>query len=351
MRARTCKPVAALVFAIGMGVARGEPAGQPPATLHLLAAEGRTVQLRALVDGGAPVDAPDNRRRTALHWAVIKGEAEAVALLLDLGADPNAPEELGATPLHWAAMKGHWKIVPLLVRRGARVDARNVYGMTPLHESANADAVRTLVEAGANVNAVDDRGMTPLHLAQSDDVATALLARRADLRIRAKNRRTAMEIMLHPELIHRGLVVRTWRPSGRLKAEQGTMELTLRNISEDPLDSLEISFASKACTAGVIRGLGLAPGQREVIAVPLRKTDGVAGGEYPMVGSVRALGKDLGSFTATIDTREQVTLEDQGMIRLGKVTLEQGPPVWHYIVYAAVPLAVVVFWVVRRRRS
>ena len=59
------------------------------------AAEGDTDRVRALLEGGEPVDQRDDNGRTALIAAAAGGHTEAVFALLDGGADPLAKDDRG----------------------------------------------------------------------------------------------------------------------------------------------------------------------------------------------------------------------------------------------------------------
>ena len=110
--------------------------------------------LRALVDGGHPMNAPiaaalgdDDRLRallrtasrddvqTAFGLAVINGRLNAARLALDAGADVNAsaPVHAHGTALHQAAINDDPALVELLLERGARTDlCDTLWDGTPL---------------------------------------------------------------------------------------------------------------------------------------------------------------------------------------------------------------------------
>jgi ankyrin repeat protein len=58
--------------------------------------------VRALLDGGADVNAADFGRTTAMSLAARHGCADLVRLLLDARADANRADDEGMTPLLWA---------------------------------------------------------------------------------------------------------------------------------------------------------------------------------------------------------------------------------------------------------
>jgi hypothetical protein len=88
----------------------------------LLAAvrKGDVAAVKALLDGGVPVDTKFRYDRTALSFAADRGHADIVTLLLDRGANVNAPDTFyKATPLVWAAQNEHVDAVKILLARGA----------------------------------------------------------------------------------------------------------------------------------------------------------------------------------------------------------------------------------------
>jgi hypothetical protein len=314
-------------------------------------------ELRArLGDGAAGSVHVDEKERgsewTPLHVAAIAGHAEAASVLLERGADPNARGRYDMTPLHWASMRGRAEVVSLLVKRGARHDARNIYGLTPLHEAADEHVVRVLVEAGASLRVADDRGMTPLHLSRNKRVARALLERGASLTMRTREGRTPWQTMVWDQLEPRGIMIQSVGTSARLRGAEGRTELSLRNVSPRAIDGLSLSAESVACTVAVTpaRVPALQPGQMAAFTLVLKRRTAVADGEHPLAMSVSAGGKPLGTVGLVVDTHRTETAEDRGQIRIGRGALVPKPSRWQYVAYAAVPLLVVVAWLVWRRR-
>jgi len=78
-----------------------------------------------LVAMGAAAD-----RSAALAVAAARGETEQVKALLDGGAEIEATGKDGRTPLMLAAQHGRLEVVRLLLARGARTDARDPSGFT-----------------------------------------------------------------------------------------------------------------------------------------------------------------------------------------------------------------------------
>ena len=69
---------------------------------------------KALVDGGADVDANDGTG-TALMGVAFKGHAEIVEYLLKEGADPAATNATGQTAVDFARMGGHQGVAAMLI--------------------------------------------------------------------------------------------------------------------------------------------------------------------------------------------------------------------------------------------
>ena len=69
-------------------------------------------------------------RSAALAAAAAKGQTEQVRALLDGGADIEAAGKDGRTPLMLAAQHGHQETVRLLLAHGAKTEARDAAGFT-----------------------------------------------------------------------------------------------------------------------------------------------------------------------------------------------------------------------------
>jgi uncharacterized protein len=107
-----------------------DPASGPdPETVDLahalfdLARQGRTEQLAAYVDAGAPVDLTDPAGNTLLMLAAYHGHAALVRELAERGADVDRLNDRGQSPLAGAVFKGEQDVVDALLERGASPDA------------------------------------------------------------------------------------------------------------------------------------------------------------------------------------------------------------------------------------
>lgn len=110
----------------------GPPAetdGPPPEAVdlaHLLfdmARQGRTEQLAAYVDAGAPVDLTDPDGNTLLMLAAYHGHADLVSQLAERGADVGRLNDRGQSPLAGAVFKGEDEVVGVLLAAGADPEA------------------------------------------------------------------------------------------------------------------------------------------------------------------------------------------------------------------------------------
>jgi hypothetical protein len=147
--------------------------------LHVAALYGRTAAVRLLLERGADVKAGDILRFTALQWGAVGGSVAVVQLLLDAGSDINAVCTSQRAALHWAAVTGRTGVVELLVASGADVHLRDRWGTTALREAAargHTAALRVLLAAGADVHAANIDGATPLAAARDGGHAGAAQA-------------------------------------------------------------------------------------------------------------------------------------------------------------------------------
>ncbi|KAL2270538.1 hypothetical protein VTJ83DRAFT_2722 [Remersonia thermophila] len=137
--------------------------------LELAIAQGEIDIFRALIDGGADIEARGPLGRLPLRVAVEMGHEAIVNLLLQMRADFNKPvDERKSRALHVAAENGRESCLKMLIEKGANLEATDNQGQTPLHNAAcreNETCLWMLIEAGANLEAQSRKHRTPLQLA------------------------------------------------------------------------------------------------------------------------------------------------------------------------------------------
>lgn len=104
--------------------------------------------VRALIQGGAKVDACDGVKRcTALHMTARRDNVEAAEVLLECGANIEARDSLGETPLRRAVNCGQKRVAALLLAKGADPHSVGSKGITPL-SAAYKRTARSLQKLG-----------------------------------------------------------------------------------------------------------------------------------------------------------------------------------------------------------
>ena len=197
-------------------------------------ADDLTDTVRALLAGGANVDARDDDGTTPLHLAATSGDAAAIRALLTGGANVNARDKDGFTSLHGVAVWGDSAAaVRALLAGGANVNARSKDGFTPLHGVAvlgDVAAIRTLLTGGANVNAHSKDGFTPLHTAVSRKTLLAVLEADADGSLDELSR--ALSKVMGRDTLHEN--------------ERETSAAFLKGVADDRTDTVRALLAGGA---------------------------------------------------------------------------------------------------------
>ncbi|XP_008055780.1 cyclin-dependent kinase inhibitor 2A [Carlito syrichta] len=121
--------------------------------LATAAARGRAEEVRALLEAGAPPDAPNRHGRTPIQ-VMMMGSARVAELLLLHGAEPNCADPATLTrPVHDAAREGFLDTLVALHRAGARLDVRDAWDRLPVdlaEELGHRDVARYLQAAAGD---------------------------------------------------------------------------------------------------------------------------------------------------------------------------------------------------------
>jgi ankyrin repeat protein len=177
-RGRAPARIPLALAALLLGSVAAAPADSPVADA---ARRGDRAAVRALLQGGADVNAAQGDGMTALHWAAENGDSEMARMLVYAGARTEAVTRNGAyTPLHLASRIGSTAVIEALLDAGADANAATTSGAaTPLHFAAaqgDADAIDALLERGARADAREVFGQTPLMWAAAYDRVAAIRA-------------------------------------------------------------------------------------------------------------------------------------------------------------------------------
>ncbi len=172
-----CRSLAVLLALLVAAPAGAAARAVDPGLIEAVKA-GEVETVRALLDGGADVDARASDGATALHWAVHRDDAGLVELLLAAGADATIANRYGVQPVSLAAENGNPAILETLLRAGADANAALSGGETALMTAARTggpDTLRVLIAHGADVNARDaTHGQTPMMWAAARGHARAI---------------------------------------------------------------------------------------------------------------------------------------------------------------------------------
>lgn len=121
----------------------------------------------ALVAGDADVSLPIGTfNRSVLHLAALEGHLDLLRALIEGGADVNAADECGWTPLHAAARGNQVESIDALVEAGASIEALENQGGPPPYDVAiwrKLETLLALLKHGADVNPRDSHRRTPLY--------------------------------------------------------------------------------------------------------------------------------------------------------------------------------------------
>lgn len=110
--------------------------------LHFAARQGAARSVKALLDGGAPVNQPSpGDQATPLLVAIINGHLDLAAFLLEHGADPNRVSDAGVSPLY-ATLNVQWAPIAAYPQPRAHLQQGRTY----------LEMMRLLIDKGADPN-------------------------------------------------------------------------------------------------------------------------------------------------------------------------------------------------------
>ena len=105
----------------------------PCQPLHAATVMNNVVGVKKLVDGGAPLEGQDKKKRTPLHLAAtLPGYEGMIQELVDLGAALDPINAAGVTPLYLAITEGNVESCKVLLASGADPNSKNAKGQTAL---------------------------------------------------------------------------------------------------------------------------------------------------------------------------------------------------------------------------
>ena len=160
--------VEAVRFLVEQGCKTDVPRGDGYLPLNIaLYSENSGAIIRALVNGGAPVDGTETAR--PIHTAAFLGKIEDMEELVRLGANLNSRNAVGETPLFIAVGAGNAEAALWLMRRGANVHETNMIRATALHMAQTAECVELLVKAGGISHHTPSSSFFP-HISQNKKV-------------------------------------------------------------------------------------------------------------------------------------------------------------------------------------
>ena len=164
-------------------------------SLHTAAYIGDLQRVEKFIDGGANVDAKDQKGQTALHYAAKAGQIPVANLLIAHGADVNAGDDW--TPLQEAAYNSK-EMVALLLAKGAGIKTGKWTALHCALDAGRFDIVELLLVKGADANVTDGEGRTSLHIAASyaasrhPKIVELLISNGADIDAKDNNGKTAL---------------------------------------------------------------------------------------------------------------------------------------------------------------
>lgn len=153
-----------------------------------------------LIAAGANVNTVMIKGATPLMMAAAMGKLEAVNVLIDAGADVNAAVVDGSTAASLASSLGHLDVIDRLTRAGASIS--NGVLLMDASSRGDIDLVNRLIDDGTDVNVKNNGGETPLLFASEKgrlDVMKALVRAGADVNVKNGDGNTPLLLLGNKE--------------------------------------------------------------------------------------------------------------------------------------------------------
>ena len=291
------------------------------------ARDGERVEVRALLEGGAYVDARDPRGRTALHYAAGLGHMSVVRALLDASAPFDVQDARGETPLMWASLTAQSSVVHALLEAGADVNVSGTwYGETALMWAAlsgDTAIARALLASGADVGASSTSGRTALMLAEA-------LGHTHTARLLASSsaRDAEPDAMLPPEAYLPPWIGRAAR-SGELRDLRGAQALLSRGATIPATGETALLWAAARGDTATVQRLLQAGAALEAKAkygwTPLLLA--AANGHVSILRSLLDAGADIHAAEQQIGQPALIWAAQMGHTGAIQVLLDAGAPI------------------------
>mmetsp|Transcript_732 Transcript_732/g.1069 ORF Transcript_732/g.1069 Transcript_732/m.1069 type:complete len:376 (-) Transcript_732:111-1238(-) len=212
-----------------------------------LSANGKTEEIKEMLETGVDVNAVDYDKRSALHLAAAEGRFDTVKLLVERGANVNAIDRFGGTPLRDSLECRRYDIVSYLRSHGSTLGEKSDFLVQKVCQAASEGNVLLLESVYENsflsIDAADYDARTPLHLAAACNHKKAseyLLKKGANPLALDRFGNTAIQEALregHPELSNFLATFKTTSSSEEAKEEDSGSE----DEGDDILPEGEIS--------------------------------------------------------------------------------------------------------------
>src|SRR5918998_2401533 len=170
MRLKRTTLTALLLLALALTAAAQDPKQALNEQLYEAARKGDPVEVKAVLDRGADVNAKFRYGATVLFKAAERGHTEVVKLLIERGADVNVKDTFyGATAMTWALDKGHTGVVRALL-------AKSADGAGQVLSSGVRKGDAELVSAALETGKVPAESLTAALVAAGSDEKKAAIA-------------------------------------------------------------------------------------------------------------------------------------------------------------------------------